>query len=198
MDKFKMKKCEDGKEGCQISRGLAGLILDVQPRLLGALAKEDSLLDSVKTFAQSMKILGVPLCVTEQVPEKLGPTEEGVDEACRGSTKLPKDTFSAFGCEEFEQWLAKNETTHLLLSGIETPICVYLTAVDALRRKMEVTVLTDCVGCRRESDGEWALRKLERAGCHLLPLESLLYAMLGSAQHDEFRSISKLIRDRVP
>ncbi len=193
-----MKKCEEGKVTDPESAGLAGLILDAQPRLLGGIEGAESLVDSIKVFARSMKTLGVPLCVTEQVPDKLGPTEEGILEACADSPKFSKESFSAFGCPDFEEWISANEVEHLLLSGIETPICVYLTAVDAVRRGLTVTVLTDCVDCRRSEDGKWALRKLEKLGCHLLPLESLLYAMLKSARHKEFRSISALVKDRIP
>ena len=153
-----MKKKEDEEVE---SAGLAGLVLDLQPRLLDSVAERNALAGSVETFARSMVVLGVPLCLTEQVPDKLGPTEEGILTACG-----------------------------------ETPICVYLTAVDAVRRGMVVTVLVDCVGCRRPEDGEWALRKMEKLGCHLLPLESLLYAILKSARHKEFRSISALVKDR--
>ena len=193
-----MKKCEEEKITDPESAGLAGLILDAQPRLLGGIEGAESLIDSIKVFARSMKTLGVPLCVTEQVPEKLGPTEDGILEACTDSPKFSKESFSAFGCPDFEEWISANEAEHLLLSGIETPICVYLTAVDAVRRGLTVTVLTDCVDCRRPEDGKWALRKLEKLGCHLLPLESLLYAMLKSARHKEFRSISALVKDRIP
>ena len=193
-----MKKSEAEKITEAEQAGLAGLILDAQPRLLGAIEGAETLIDSVKVFARAMGTMGVPLCVTEQVPDKLGSTEEGILEACAGSPALSKDTFSAFGCPDFEEWIGEHGTEHLLLTGIETPICVYLTAVDAVRRGLTVTILTDCVGCRRPEDGKWALRKLENLGCHLLPLESLLYAMLKSARHEQFRSISALVKDRVP
>ena len=193
-----MKKCEEEKVTDADSAGLAGLILDAQPRLLGGIGGADTLIDSIKTFARSMHALRVPLCLTEQVPGKLGQTEGGVLEACPGSSTFSKDSFSAFGCPDFDEWISAGGIEHLLLTGVETPICVYLTAVDAVRRGLTVTVLTDCVGCRRPEDGKWALRKLENLGCHLLPLESLLYAMLKSARHEQFRSISALVKDRVP
>lgn len=193
-----MKKCEEEKVADSDSAGLAGLILDAQPRLLAGIEGSGTLVDSIKVFSRSMGVLSVPLCVTEQVPDKLGPTEEGIVEICSDSPTFLKDSFSAFGCSDFEEWISSGRIEHLLLSGVETPICVYLTAVDAVRRGLTVTVLTDCVGCRRPEDGKWALRKLENLGCHLLPLESLLYAMLKSARHEQFRSISALIKDRSP
>lgn len=193
-----MKKFEDDEIVSPELVGLTGLVLDAQPRLLGGIERSEALINSIEVFARSMNSIGVPLCVTEQVPEKLGTTEGGILEACSASLLLSKDTFSAFGCPDFEKWINDHGGDHLLITGIETPICVYLTAVDAVRRGLTVTVLTDCVGCRRPEDGKWALRKLENLGCHLLPLESLLYAMLKSAQHEEFRSISALVKDRTP
>ena len=193
-----MKKSEAEKIAEAEQTGLAGLILDAQPKLLGGIEGSEPFLDSVRVFARAMGVLSVPLCVTEQVPDKLGSTEEGILEACSGSPVFSKDSFSAFGCPDFEKWIGEGGVDHLLLTGIETPICVYLTGVDALRRGLTVTVLTDCVSCRRPEDGKWALRKLENLGCHLLPLESLLYAMLKSARHEQFRSISALVKDRVP
>lgn len=193
-----MKKSEAEKIAEAEQAGLAGLILDAQPKLLGGIEGSEPFLDSVRVFARAMGVLSVPLCVTEQVPDKLGSTEDGILEACAGSPVFSKDSFSAFGCPDFEKWIGEGGVDHLLLTGIETPICVYLTGVDALRRGLTVTVLTDCVSCRRPEDGRWALRKLENLGCHLLPLESLLYAMLKSARHEQFRSISALVKDRVP
>ena len=193
-----MKKCDEEEVPLAEKAGLAGLIIDAQPRLLGGIGNQEQLIDSVKVFAHSMCSLNVPLALTEQVPDKLGPTERKVLEACPGAPTLSKDSFSAFGCPKFEEWISTGRIEHLLLTGIETPICVYLTAVDAVRHGLTVTILTDCVGCRRAEDGKWALRKLENLGCHLLPLESLLYAMLKSAKHEEFRSISALVKDRMP
>ena len=193
-----MKKCDDEEVPLPEKAGLAGLIIDAQTRLLGGVGNQERLIDAIKVFAHSMCSLNVPLALTEQVPDKLGPTEREVLEACSGAPALSKDSFSAFGCPGFEEWISKGRIEHLLLTGIETPICVYLTAVDAVRHGLTVTILTDCVGCRRAEDGKWALRKLENLGCHLLPLESLLYAMLKSAKHEEFRSISALVKDRMP
>ena len=193
-----MKKCEEEINTDPETAGLAGLILDAQPRLLGGIDGAETLLDSIKVFARSMGALGGPTCETEQVPDKLGSTDEGVLEACPDSQIFPKDSFSAFGCPDFREWISSGGIEHLLLTGIETPICVYLTTVDAVRRGLTVTILTDCVGCRSPEDGKWALRKLENLGCHLLPLESLLYAMLKSARHEQFRALSALVKDRVP
>ena len=42
---------------------------------------------------------------------------------------------------------------HVLICGIETPVCVYQTAIAALADELQVTVLSDAVGARRTDDG---------------------------------------------
>jgi nicotinamidase-related amidase len=108
-----------------------------------------------------------------------------------------KDTFSALGATGLLNALADDGIEHLLLAGVETSICVYLTALEALSSDLEVTILTDCVTCRRPSDGEWVLRKLALAGCHLLPVESVFYGILGGASHPLFRAFTKLVNNRA-
>ena len=175
---------------------LSGLIMDMQPKLLAGVRDSDSLTDSVFLFKEIMLSLGISFCLTEQVPSKLGETipslVSGTDERCIVS----KDSFSAFGSEDFVNWLNLRKSDHLILAGVESSICIYLTAVDAIRSGFSCTVLSDCVGCRRESDGVVALSQLRDLGCQVLPLETLSYAILGSARHTNFKKVSSLIRNR--
>src|SRR5208283_4210476 len=83
---------------------------------------------------------------------------------------------------------------HLLLCGIETPICVYQTAVAALRSGLAVTVLGDCVGARRETDARLCLDSLARAGAHILPADTVFYSILGGAEHPLFRPYTELVK----
>ncbi|MFM9092543.1 MAG: isochorismatase family protein, partial [Verrucomicrobiota bacterium] len=109
-----------------------------------------------------------------------------------------KDTFSALGDPAVRgALLAPGGPRHLLLAGIETPICVYQTAIDALRAELEVTVLTDCVGARRPADAAAALAALARLGCHLLPAETVFYALAQDARHPFFRGLTALVKARA-
>ena len=48
-----MKKCEEETVAGPEPDGLAGLVLDVQPRLLGGIGEAGALLDSIVLFEQS-------------------------------------------------------------------------------------------------------------------------------------------------
>ena len=176
--------------------GVAALAVDLQHVFFEMVDEPDQLLASCRFFFKAVDLFDLPIFLTEQVPDKLGHTEKALRELAVGAPVFAKHSFSALGAQGLPQVLEKTGIEHLLLAGVETSICVYFTALEALSAEKTVTVLTDCVSCRRPADGEWALRKLAAAGCHLLPAESVFYGMLGGAEHPHFRAFTKLIRER--
>ncbi len=176
--------------------GLAALAVDLQPVFLDEVSHPEDFRRNLRFFLRAVNLFEIPLFLTEQVPEKLGRTEQNLLELSQEAFVFPKDKFSAFGASGLSDDLKNAGVSHLLLAGVETSICVYLTALEALSQGKAVTVLTDCVSCRRSSDGKWALRKLAMGGCHLLSVESVFYGMLGGAGHPHFKTFTKLVRER--
>ena len=56
-----------------------------------------------------------------------------------------KTTFSAFASAEFVASLARQGTQTLILSGVETEVCVLATALDAVDRGLHVVLATDAL-----------------------------------------------------
>ena len=178
-------------------KGCGSVVMDMQDSLLRSIDGREEMQSSVILQIKIFNLFNVFQCLTEQVPAKLGKT---IDEILELEAKLPvftKDTFSAFGSHDFVNWLEGNNISHLFLSGIETPICIYQTCLGALRENLKVTVVSDCIGARREADTTTVLSQLSSFGCNVIPLETVVYSMLGSSTHSNFRSVSKLIRDRL-
>ncbi|MDG0964053.1 MAG: isochorismatase family protein [Opitutales bacterium] len=175
---------------------VAVMLIDVQKSLLNGVENRIELLDAINILIRSTKILNLPLFVTEQVPQKLGPTDPALLPILSHIQPVAKTSFSIFGCAEIREKLEKEKIAHLILSGLETPICIYLSAIDAIKAGMEVTLLSDCVGARRTIDAAITFAKLQNAGCHIIPLESFLFGYLGSSEHSQFKDISNLVRSR--
>ena len=169
-------------------------LVDLQPVFLDMMTDGENLRRRCSLLLEAAALTGMKVHLTEQVPDKLGGFDERLTAMAEPTTCFPKATFSAFGAVGFEDALRSDGTEHLLVGGVETSICVYQTALDALRAGFEVTILTDCVSCRREADGVSALRALRESGCHALPLETVFYSMIQTAEHPLFRDFSKLIR----
>ena len=175
---------------------VGAVIMDMQANLLGSIGSRENLKDSMILQIKIFKALNIPLCLTEQVPSKLGSTVPEISSTCAGDPVFDKNTFSAFGSSEFNNWIKSNSLKHLLVSGIETPICIYQTCIDALRLNIKVTLVSDCIGARRQADGETTLAQLRSFGCCLIPLEAITYSLLSNSTHEQFRNISGLIRER--
>ena len=175
---------------------IALVLMDLQPRLLSTIPKNEKILSSNSILLQAARLLTLPILVTEQVPEKLGSTDKCLRPLLDQSTVFAKNSFSAFGCDGFSRKISDLQITHLILSGIELPICIFLTACDALQKNLKVTVLTDCVGCRRLADGDVALSELRSRGVSILSLETFLFQRLQSSINPNFRAVSEMIRNR--
>lgn len=174
------------------------LAVDLQPGLLAAIDPAGVLARDCRFALAAAVGLGLPVAFTEQVPAKLGATAPALRAAAPSAPVWAKETFSALGDETVRgALLAPGGPRHLLLAGIETPICVYQTAIDALRAELEVTVLTDCVGARRSADAAAALTALARLGCHLLPAETVFYSLVQDSRHPFFRGLTALVKARA-
>jgi len=176
--------------------GLALLMVDVQDVFLRALPAAGTPLTRRCAFvAAAARLLQIPVAFTEQVPAKLGPTNPVIREAAGPDAKVfGKSAFSALGAEGLGEWLREQSATHLLVAGLETPICVYLTALDAIAEDYEVTVLADATGGRRPDDFPPVYRLLESAGARLLPSETVFYSILRDAAHPSFRNFTALVK----
>lgn len=139
--------------------------------------------------------LGIPVAFTEQVPEKLGGTLPDLLGLAPQASVWPKNTFSALADDGIRDGIMRQrDVQHILLCGIETPVCVYQTAIAALTAELNVTVLSDAVGARRAEDATTCLDMLARSGAHVLPSETVFYALLRDVGHPFFRTYTQLVK----
>lgn len=178
--------------------GLALIGLDIQEPFVRALSASHTFTRRCEFIVAAAVRLEIPVIFTEQVPEKLGPTLPSLKAAAPEALVYEKDRFSCFGAEGFEEHLRELQIHHLLIIGLETPICIYQSVIQAIDLGMEVTVLSDGLGARRPDDAEVSLRAMAGAGAHVLPSETVLYSILGHAGHPCFRDITALIKHHSP
>lgn len=165
------------------------LVVDFQERLFGAMP-EGPREAAAKAAGNLLWLFGetkLPALTTEQYPQGLGPTLA----ALQGAPTLPKMTFSALRDAEIA---ARIERPLVVLCGMETHICVALTALDLRARGVEVAVVPDACVSRREADRQAGLELMRAAGCAVVPSETVLFALLERAGTPLFKEISRRIR----
>ena len=171
------------------------LCIDLQDAFLKAVPDRDRLIRRCRFTLEAAKLLGVSCAATEQLPDKLGPTHAGLADLWPAHTPVfAKGSFSALEAEGMSRWIETQQIDHLLLMGIEVPICVYQTAVQALGEDLGVTLLSDCVSQRRVEDREAVFQQLLAMEAHILPSETIFYSLLGSADHPQFRDYTELVK----
>lgn len=170
------------------------LCVDMQPALIAVVTDGNRVQRRCAFVLESSQGLGLPVLFTEQAPAKLGHIAPELLSLVPKPETHGKDAFSAFGDDKITRRLQEIGADHLLICGVETPVCVYQTALAALQREYQVTILTDAIGARRADDATTALAALARAGCHLLPSEAVFYALLNDARHSFFKSFTSLVK----
>ena len=171
----------------------AAVCVDYQERILPAMTDPETLLQNTVKLLKGLRVLGVPVYLTQQYTKGLGDTVAPIREAAGTSEHLEKLTFSAYP-QLREKLLPPEQQPYVLLCGIESHICVLQTAIDAVSRGYEVYVPEDCVASRRESDQTAALAFMRSSGIHIVTSEMLLFMLLRDASHPDFKTISKIIR----
>lgn len=176
-------------------------VIDVQERLLPAIAAFERVAWNVCRLVDGASQLGVPTVATEQYPEKLGSTIQSL--ASRLSEPaISKLSFSAASCtNEFAQRFSQSGSEgrqRVLLAGIETHVCVQQTAYDLLAAGYQVLLAVDASGSRFDVDCQTALRRMESAGVVITTTEAALFEWCGTAGTPEFKAISSLVKQHAP
>lgn len=171
------------------------MCLDMQEAFLRVIPEAEQLQRRCEFAVACANGLGMPVAFTEQVPHKLGSTLPDLAGLAPQATVWPKNTFSALADDGIRDGVMRQrDVQHILLCGIETPVCVYQTAIAALADGLSVTVLSDAVGARRAGDAKTCLDALARAGAHVLPAETVFYALLRDVSHPFFRTYTQLVK----
>ena len=115
------------------------LFIDVQGRLHEIMNDKETLDANLERMIQCIQLLEIPIIVTEQLPDKLGSTNEPFNSLLADAPKIAKSSFSCCGEPEFIKKLNRLKKRQAILVGIETHVCV-------LQKSLRVCFRLDCVG----------------------------------------------------
>ena len=171
------------------------LVIDFQEKLYASMPEgdgdggRDRALKVVDTLLYAASDLDLPVTVTEQYPRGLGPTLPALT--------LPRQTFRfekmAFSAVR-EHGFPERHRAAILIVGMETHICVALTAIDLLARGAAVFIVADGCLSRRLEDRSRGLDLCAHAGARVISSETALFAMMERPGTLLFKEISRRIR----
>jgi len=171
------------------------LVIDVQGKLAQLMHRKESFFANLERMVKGAQILDLPIVWTEQAPEKLGETIPQLRKPLLETAQpITKVSFSCCGNQPFMAQLKELGRKQVLVTGLETHICVYQTTVDLLEMGYEAQVVADAVSSRTPDNKQIGLERMKAAGATLTSAETSLFELLRIAQGDKFRAISKLVK----
>lgn len=170
------------------------VVVDVQGKLAQLMVDKESLFKNIRILIQAARILDIPILWCQQVPESLGPTVPEIAELLADEEPIDKACFSCCGQEQFTAEINGLGREQILLCGIEAHICVYQTAMDLMEGGLDTTIVADAVSSRTEQNRETALDRLSAEGANISSTEMVLFELIKTSKHPQFREIAKLVK----
>src|SRR5260221_11750287 len=170
------------------------VIIDMQEAFRTQIPGFTEIAERIAMMVEGVKLLTLPIIVTEQYPKGLGHTAEEIKAVLPSSLEIiEKTTFSACGPQQFITQLERAGAKQILACGIEAHICVNQTVHDLLERGFQVHLLTGCIGAAHPANKKIALGKTQTSGAILSSIEMALFELMRDAKHEQFKAIQKLI-----
>lgn len=170
------------------------LIIDIQDKLAAIMRHKGQVVNNTLHLIELAKILQIPILLTEQYPKGLGPTLPEIREALPVYAPFEKTAFNCCLEAGFLEKVAALGRKKLLLTGMETHICVLQTGLGLMKEGYSVQVIQDAVCSRTKNNFVTGITYLDRAGAVITGTETVLFQLLQKAGTEAFKVISKRIK----
>ena len=170
------------------------VMIDIQEKLVPVINGGEKAVFEASRLLRCAQTLKIPLLTTEQYPKGLGPTVTPLRPLVDENALFAKTSFSCFDADGFAEKLEEQKRRSVVLFGMESHICLLTTAMDMKKRGYETIVADEACGSRDLCHHELAMRNLLAAGVAVLPVETIVYQLLGRAGTPEFKALLPLFK----
>lgn len=174
------------KENCLL------LIVDVQTRLLPEMWEAQRVERNLELLATLARRLKIPVALSEQNPTKLGGTIESLHAALGPIEPVAKMRFSAW--PSLKPFVDETNRKTILLTGLESHICVSQTALDLVDEGFTVFAVWDAISSRQNWNRQIGWERMKAAGAISSSTESAIYELLGEAGSEDFRALLPMVK----
>lgn len=168
----------------------AALVIDFQEKLVPAVAGYEELMKRVQILLKGLRVLGIPMIVTQQYTKGLGMSVPEIREASGVKEYQDKIEFSALRAVE----MLIQGKKYILVCGMEAHCCVLQTVIDLAAEGYVPVLVTDCIGSRKSEDLRMAVERARQEGVVLTTCEAILFELLKAAGTPLGKEIIKLLK----
>jgi nicotinamidase-related amidase len=170
------------------------LIIDVQEKLMEVMRRKQGIMENIIKLLHLTELFKLPLILTEQYPRWLGPTLREIQELLPTYDPITKMHFNCCDVDAFNERLEGERLQSVIVTGVESHICVFQTCACLLQRGYAVHVPQDAVDSRTEDNWRVGLELLREAGAFVTSAETVIYQIMGKAGTKEFKKMLKILK----
>ena len=170
------------------------LVVDIQEKLAPAILEADVVVANTVRLLSAARLLGVPALVSEQYVRGLGSSVAEIRNVAVDTQIFEKMHFGCAGEPDFVPRLSATGRRQILLTGMESHICVLQTGLGLLEAGFDVFLVADASSSRTLANRSAASDRLRSYGGQIVTTEMVLFEWLEKAGTDHFRAMLPLIK----
>ena len=169
------------------------MVIDIQERLVPVMKYKDQVINNTNILITAAKEMNFPVIVTEQYPKGLGRTVPELIDLVEEENIYSKNSFTAY-TDEVKEALKSLGKKKILITGMETHVCVFQTVRDLLSEGYQVYLVRDGVSSRTKENFLNALELMQSMGAVITNTETTVFDLLKVSGTPEFKIMSKMIK----
>lgn len=178
-----------------LSREKTGLVIvDAQERLMAVMRNGARAIRNMAALVHLARLFSLPVIVTEQYPRWLGPTVEEIKGLIKPFEPVEKMEFNCCAVDRFNALLESKNLRNIILTGVESHICIFQTCLGLIERGHNVHVPGDAVDSRVDENRLVGLQLMKDSGAVITSTETIIFQILQRAGTKEFKEMSKIIK----
>lgn len=170
------------------------IVIDMQERLVPAMQAPARTIANTRLLLNAAARNDVPVLLTEQYPQGLGPTVAEVRNAAGQSPVFAKMHFSCMEDTAFATAFRALGRKQAVIVGMEAHICVVQTAESLIEEGFDVFVVSDATASRTLESERACLARLSASGVRIVTAEMVVFEWLGRAGTPAFKELLPLIK----
>ncbi|WP_025209924.1 isochorismatase family protein [Hippea sp. KM1] len=171
------------------------VVIDMQEKLCKVMKNLDRTTKNIRLLIEAANEFNMPIIYTEQYPKGLGETIEPLKSLLEkyNAERFDKMSFSALKIDEIAKRIEELGRKTVVLTGIESHICVLSTAVDLKAKGYNVVIAKDATTSREDEFYSTAMDFYNGYGISVVPAETLVFYWLEFAGTESFKKLQRII-----
>lgn len=150
-------------------------ICDIQEKFRNSIPYFNGILEISSRLLRAAHVFNMPVIVSAQYPEKLGPIAKELELEKYGVKPYGKKIFSMMTPELWDLMKTKHSNVKsIILCGLAAHVCVQTTAFDVLEEGYDLHIVADACTSEQMVDRFLAFERMKQAGAWITTYESVL------------------------